>query len=279
DGGKFLAGERGVEFCGIVEQRVFDPDGAAGMVFVFDFSFGESSLVVHTPVDRAQAFVDESVFVEREESLQHYRLVERRHGGVRPFEAAENADALELLALQVEEFLRVFAALGAYVGGVHLELFTAEFFVNLDFDGQAVAVPSGDVGGVEAGHGFGLDDEILKALVHGRAQVDRSTGVRRAVVQDVLLLSLAGLADAMVETHLLPALEHFGLILGQPSFHGEAGFRQIDGGFQVRRHSLGSPSCLNLFIIEGARKYTSIWAAARETNSKSTVSPRQKACT
>ena len=72
------------------------------------------------------------------------------------------------------------------------QLLAAEFLVDLDFDGQAVAVPAGDVGRVEAGHGFGLDDEILEALVHRRAQVDGSAGVGRAVVQDVLLLALCG---------------------------------------------------------------------------------------
>ena len=60
DGGELLAGERGVEFRGIVEQRVLHPNGRTGVVFVFDFGFGKRGLVVHAPVDGAQAFVDES---------------------------------------------------------------------------------------------------------------------------------------------------------------------------------------------------------------------------
>ena len=78
DGEKFFAGQRGIELRRIVEQSIFHPDGRAGVVFVFDFGFGERRFVVHAPVDRAQAFVDESVFEKREKSPEHHRLV----GGV-----------------------------------------------------------------------------------------------------------------------------------------------------------------------------------------------------
>jgi len=33
--------------------------------FVFDFGFGERGFVMHAPVNRAQAFVNETVFVKR----------------------------------------------------------------------------------------------------------------------------------------------------------------------------------------------------------------------
>ena len=49
-----------------------------------------------------------------------------------------------------------------------------------------MAVPAWDVGGVEARHGFGLDDEVLDAFVEGVAEVDGPVGVGRAVVEDVL---------------------------------------------------------------------------------------------
>jgi len=41
NGVEFFAGERGVELCRIVEQGVLYPDGAAGVILVFDFGFGE----------------------------------------------------------------------------------------------------------------------------------------------------------------------------------------------------------------------------------------------
>ncbi len=223
DGVDFLASERGIDGRGIVKQSVLDPHRRASVVLVFDFGFGERGFIVHAPVDGAQAFVDESVFVKRKERLEHHRLILRRHRGVGLVEASEDADALELLALQVEEFLRILATLGADVGWPHLQLFTAEFLVDLDFDGQTVAIPARDVGRVKSGHGFRLDDEILKALIHRRAQVDGPTRVRRSIVQDVFFLPLTGLANAFVEAHLLPALEHFGFVQRETRLHGEAG--------------------------------------------------------
>ena len=110
DGENFLAGERGIEPRRIVGQRVLHPDGRAGVVFVFDFGFGQGGLVVHAPVDRAQALVDEVFLQEVVERRQHHRLVLRSHGGVGIVPASEDADALELLALQVEKLLRVLAA-------------------------------------------------------------------------------------------------------------------------------------------------------------------------
>ncbi len=95
--------------------------------------------------------------------------------------------------------MRVVAAGAADGDGVHLELFAAELLVDFDFDGEAVAVPAGDVGGVEAGHGLGLDDEVLDALVEGVAEVDGSVGVGRAVVEDVFGGAGAGGADLGVE--------------------------------------------------------------------------------
>ena len=66
--------------------------------------------------------------------------------------AAEHTQALELRPLQVEVFLGVDAAGAAHRDGFHFQLFAAQLFVDFDLDGQAVAVPTGDIGGIEAGH-------------------------------------------------------------------------------------------------------------------------------
>ena len=95
-----------------------------------------------------------------------------------------------------------------------------------------MAVPAGDVGGVEAGHGLGLDDEVLDALIEGVAEVDGSVGVGRAVVEDVFGGAGAGGADLGVEVLLLPGGEANGLVLRQVGLHGEGGLGQVQGGFQ-----------------------------------------------
>ena len=116
--------------------------------------------------------------------------------------------------------------------GVHLEFFEAELLVNLDLDGEAVAVPSGDVGGVEAGHGLGLDDEVLEGLIEGVAEVDGTVGVGRAVVQDVAGRAGAGAANLAVEIGILPLLEAERLVDGQAGLHGEGGLREVQRGFE-----------------------------------------------
>ena len=95
-----------------------------------------------------------------------------------------------------------------------------------------MAVPAGDVGGVEAGHGFGLDDEILDALVEGVAEVDGSVGIGRAVVEDVFGSSSAGGANLGIQVLLLPYLEAFWLVLGQIRLHREGRLGQVQGRLQ-----------------------------------------------
>ena len=109
----------------------------------------------------------------------------------------------------------------------------AEFLIDFEFDGQAVAIPAGDVGRVETGHGFRFDDEILEYFVEGGAEVDVAVGVGRAVVQDVLLAAGAGLANGLIEVVGFPFGEHFRLGGGKVGLHREIGFGEVDRLFEV----------------------------------------------
>ena len=57
----------------------------------------------------------------------------------------------------------------------------------------------------------------------------------------------ARLANALVDPHLLPASQSLGLILGQVGLHGKGGLWQVDGGFQVQRHSVGFSQMVDFF--------------------------------
>ncbi len=223
---------------------ILHPDAGAGVQLVLDFGFGQRRFVVDAPVHRTQALVHRVFFEEGVERLEHHRLVLGRHGGIRTVEAPEDADALELLALQVEILLGIAAAGLAHLDGRHLQLLAAQRFVDFDFDGQAVAVPAGDVGRVVAQHGARLDDKVFQALVERVAEVDGPVGVGRPVVQNPDGRAFAGLPDAVIDTQLLPAREHFGLVLRQVGLHRKIGFRQVQRRFQVQRrpHSVSSVS-------------------------------------
>ena len=232
DGGDFFAGERGVDRRGVAGELVADVDAGAGVLLVLDFGVGEGGAVVDAPVDRLEASVDEALLEEVVEGFDDARLVRAGHGGVGIVPAAEDAEADELRALQVDVLLGVLAAVAAELGSGEIEFFAAELLVDFDFDGEAVAVAAGDVGGVEAGHGFGFDDEVFEAFVEGVAEVDGSVGVGRAVVEDLARCALAGLADLVVKMGSFPGFEASRLILRQIGLHGEAGLGQGEGVFE-----------------------------------------------
>ena len=109
---------------------------------------------------------------------------------------------------------------------------SAKLFFHLRFDGQAVAVPSGDVRGVMPCHAPGPDDQIFENFVETGTQVDFPGGVGRAVMQDKERLAFAGFEDALVDVGAVPGFELLGLILGQTGLHGELGFRKVESFLQ-----------------------------------------------
>ncbi len=205
------------------------------MIRVFDLGFGQSGAVLDAPVHRLEAFVDVAAVEEIDERAGDYRLIVRAHGEIGIVPLAEDAEALEIGALEIDVLFGVLAAGAADFDGGHVRLFAAELAIDLDFDGQAVAIPAGDVGRIEAGHGARLDDEILQDFVERGSEVNSPVGVGRAIVQHPHGLAGARGANLRVETFLFPPLDELGLGLRQVGLHGEGGFGQIDGLLQIIR--------------------------------------------
>ena len=107
------ARERGVDRRRVGGQRETHPDGRAGVILVFDFGFGEGGAVVDAPVNGFQSFVDVALVEEVDEGAGDDGFVLRAHREIGVVPAAENAQAHEILALEVDEFGGVFAAGGA----------------------------------------------------------------------------------------------------------------------------------------------------------------------
>ena len=78
-----------------------------------------------------------------------------------------------------------------------------------------MAIPTGDVGTVHTFHDATAHHHVLKHLVHQVAKVNRTVGVRRAVVKTIKRLLTASLADLRVHVVLQPALEGLGFVLIQ----------------------------------------------------------------
>ncbi len=217
------------------DEREADVDRGRGLVVVLDLGLGQGGPAAEAPVDGALPLVDLAALEEGAEVLEDLGLVGRVHGQVGRRPVAEDAQAFELVALDVDELLGVLAALLPDARQGQGPLLFAEVPVDLDLDGQAVAVPAGDVGGVVTEHGARLDDEVLEDLVEGRAHVDVAVGVGRAVVEDEGRALVAGalLEDPLVESVGLPLLDGLGLLLGQVGLHGEVGAGQVERRLHV----------------------------------------------
>ena len=166
-------------------QRELDVDRRRDVRLVLDLGLGQRGAVLRAPVHRLLALVDHVLGDELAQRPDDRRLVGEGHRQVRVVPQADDAEPLEVAALDLDVLLGVGAAGAAEVGGRHRALLRAQLAVDLELDRQAVAVPPGQVGGVEAEHVVRLDDEVLEDLVERGADVDLAVGVGRAVVQQV----------------------------------------------------------------------------------------------
>src|SRR3989442_1742407 len=233
------AGEFRLELRRHRAQRELHPHRGRPLILVFDLRLRQRRLAVHAPVDRLEPLVDEAPADETAELARDDRLVGRRHRDVGVVPVAEYAQALELVALDVDVPERVLAALLALLKGIHCAPYVyggvveAELLVHLMLDRQAVTVPAGDVDRVEAEHRARLHDDVFEDFVEDVPQMDVAVRVRRAVVQDPEGAVRGDLAEALVHPELLPPGEHLRLALRKVGLHGEGGFRQGQRGFVV----------------------------------------------
>ena len=204
-------------------------NGRGGLLLVLHLSFRQRGLGTVAPEDGALGTIDEAFLQELRKGAHDVGLIGGREREVGVLPVAEDAEALEGLALDVDELAGIgFGARADFGRGEVLG-----FLHDFEFDGQAVAIPAGDVGGVEAGHGLGLHDEVFEHFVQRGAHVDVAIGKGGAVMQDELRASGGLLHDALVKAACFPFGQALGLACDEVRLHGEVGLRQADGVFVV----------------------------------------------
>ena len=203
-------------------------NGRARLVGVLDLGLGQRGVAVLAPVNRLVTAIDHALIEHGLEDLDVGGVVLVIERQIRVVPVAKHAQATEagLLELDVldSELVAKLADLGR--GGL-VELLGAELFLDLVLDRLTVAVPTGDIGNFAALHHPVTVDHVLGDLVHGMADVDRTVGVRRTVVQHELLVTLVLLQNLLVDLVVLPVLESLGLGLGKTGTHGKTGLGQI----------------------------------------------------
>ena len=215
-----------------VGEEELDVDRGGVFLVVLHLGLGESRARAGGPVDGFLGLVDQPFFDELGEGAENFGLVAgiEREVGVRP--VAEDAEALELVALDVDELAgEFFRAAADFHGRQALVLLD-----DLELDGQAVAVPAGEVGRAEPGHRLGFDDEVLEDLVESGAHVDIAVGEGRAVVEHELGGVLPRGLNLAVEVRFLPVGEEFGFAGDQIRLHGKIGLWQVERVFIAGAH-------------------------------------------
>ena len=179
------------------------------------------------PEHGALGAVDEALLHELREGAHDVGLVAGGEREIRILPIAEDAEALEGLALDVDELAGVGLGTRAHLRRGEVLGFLDHF----ELDGQTVAVPAGDEGRMEAGHRLRFHDEVLQHLVQRGAHVHIAIREGRAVMQDELRLAGHLLHDALVKAGCLPLREALRLAGHEIGFHGKVGLRGADGVF------------------------------------------------
>src|ERR1700674_2827368 len=102
DGTDVIADFRGIALAPASNPK-FHPDRRAGVIFVFDFGFGERGAVVNAPIDRLAAAVHVSLFDELEKCAGYGGLIFVAHREIGIVPASEDAEALEIFLVLFNE--------------------------------------------------------------------------------------------------------------------------------------------------------------------------------
>src|SRR5579871_6109997 len=155
------------------------------------------------------------------------------HRQVRIVPAAEYTEALEVALVLLDVARSKFATEAAKFSRGNFA-FAAEFFFDLRFDGEAVAIPAGHVRGGMACHGFRFDDQVFENFVEPSTEMNGSRGIGRAIVQDEERFSLARSENSVIEICVLPGSELFWFVLRQAGFHGKVSLGEIESLFKFQ---------------------------------------------
>ena len=203
---------------------------------ILDLGLGQRGLFHRRPHDGLGPLIERAVHHELHELLGDHRLGVEIHGQIGIGPVAGDAQALELLPLDIDPAFGELAAFLAEGDGFHLVLVQAlgaVLLLDLPFDRQAVAIPAGDIAGVLAHHLLGPHHHVLQDLVQRVADVQVAVGIGGAVVQregrPFLSFRALLLAQAVIDADPFPARQPVGFALRQARAHRKVGFGQEDG--------------------------------------------------
>ena len=213
-------------------------DLGRGDVVVFHLGISQRGFFHGGPHDRLGTAIQLAALGKLQQFRNNGRFRLEIHGEIRLFPIRADAQPLQLFALHVHPMLGIGAAFGAEFHRRHIvlvQLFRAIGFFHLPFDGQAVAIPTGDIGRILAQQRLRAHHRILQDMVERVADVHVAVGIGRAIMENELRPPGAGFAQLRVEIGGLPYAENLRLTLRQAGFHRKVSFRQENGGAIIGR--------------------------------------------
>src|SRR3989338_5947366 len=153
----------------ILEFRIvdakFDEYRRRGMVRVFDFRLGERRLAADAPVDRLYALIDITALDEFSERADDPGYIPGLKRKIRVIPIAEDSEPFKLFLLCPDKSQRVIRGLLPEFELAYLALRYLKLLKQGVLYRKAVAVPSREIGRVEAAHRLVFDDYVLERLV------------------------------------------------------------------------------------------------------------------
>ena len=116
---------------------------------------------------------------------------------------------------------------------IHLHARLADLLFHIQFDRQAVAIPTRNIRRIETAQRFRFDNNVFQDFIDGMADMQIAVGIRRPVVQNEFIAAGAGGANRGVQIFFLPALHLLRFALGQIGLHRELGLGQVQSVFVI----------------------------------------------
>ena len=156
-----------------------------------------------------------------------------RQIGISPI--AGDPQPFEFFTLDIDPASRKFTTFLTefhHIHGVLIQTLLAVLFLDLPFNRQTMAIPSGDIPRIFAHHLLGPHDHVFQDFVQRVPDMQMPVCVGRSIVQRkrLTLFNFRLVAQLAVNVHLGPARQPFGFAFRQSGPHREIGFRQVQRG-------------------------------------------------
>ena len=168
------------------------------MVFIFNFSFSQSSFLNHRPHHRFKILIKRAVHRKFQKLRSNRFLSFKGHGLIAIVPLPLHTKALHLFLLHAHPFIRkgtAFAAKFIHRNIVFVFLFFSVFFLNLPFNRKAMTIPAMNIRAVKPKHVLRTCHNVFQGFIQRMTNMNIAIRIRRAIMQNKLRAPFALLSQ------------------------------------------------------------------------------------